>query len=491
LTRALRYTLLVFILLGLSACGESAAISAPTGDVRQITVLYTNDEHGWMEGMQEGTGAANLLGLWREEHGYQPGNGFLVLSGGDNWIGPAVSTWFEGQSMVEVMNAMGYAASVIGNHEFDFGLEAMQTRLSEASFPYLSANLRNGDSGITPMELGIQPYILLEVDGVKVGITGLTTTLTPYVTNPKNLVGLDFIDYETALRQYVPELQALGAQLILVPAHVCTIELYALAHQIKDLGVHMLGGGHCNELLADEAGDIAIISGGYHYTSYAYATFNIDVQSGAVKISDVGIGQNKGGTADKQVAAVMDRWADEAEAELNVTIGYLENDIPRRSRSMEVLITETWLLGYPNADVAIANWGGMRDSLPSGDLTLADVISMLPFNNFLVELKLKGAQLEQVLNFGFQDPAVGGVHQQAGQWVLNASNKPLKGDAIYSVLVSDFMYAGGDNYTMLARFDPQAYNTAIDWRQPIIDWILTQDSSSQNPLDSALESLGN
>src|SRR3972149_11171560 len=108
-----------------------AAAQALPPKTRQLTVLYTNDEDGWMEGVAKGRGAANLLGLGREKEGYTPDGPYLILSGGDNWTGPAISTWFQGLGMVEVMNAMGYAASAIGNHEFDFGLDILKTRISE------------------------------------------------------------------------------------------------------------------------------------------------------------------------------------------------------------------------------------------------------------------------------------------------------------------------------------------------------------------------
>src|SRR5690606_9568257 len=82
---------------------------APAGPMT-ITIFYTNDEHGWMEGMAEGEGAASMLANWQEA-GYDPDGPYLALSGGDMWTGPAISTWFEGEGMVEVMNGMGYAAA--------------------------------------------------------------------------------------------------------------------------------------------------------------------------------------------------------------------------------------------------------------------------------------------------------------------------------------------------------------------------------------------
>ena len=111
-------------------------------NIRELTVLYSNDEHGWMEGVEPGRGAANLLGLWREKEGYSEDGPFLLLSGGDHWTGPAISTWFEGEGMVEVMNTMGYDATAIGNHEFDFGLDNLELRIQQANFPYLAANIQ-------------------------------------------------------------------------------------------------------------------------------------------------------------------------------------------------------------------------------------------------------------------------------------------------------------------------------------------------------------
>lgn len=101
----------------------SATEVVPESSVREITVLYTNDEQCWMEGVEEGSGAANLIGVWQKEHGYTPDGPFVILSGGDMWTGAAISTLYEGQSMVEVMNSMHYDAAALGNHEFDFGLE--------------------------------------------------------------------------------------------------------------------------------------------------------------------------------------------------------------------------------------------------------------------------------------------------------------------------------------------------------------------------------
>jgi 5'-nucleotidase/UDP-sugar diphosphatase len=465
----------------------SVTTAAPPSP-RRLTVLYTNDEHGWMEGASQGQGAANLIGLWREEEGYTPEGPYLILSGGDNWTGPAISTWFQGQSMVEVMNAMGYAASSIGNHEFDFGLDVLKTRISEAHFPYVSANLRYQRDNSTPSDLGIQPWVVIDVNSLRVGVTGLTTYATATSTNPANIKDFTFMDYEAALREVVPQMRATGAEIILVAGHACPEELVPLANTIKDLDIQFLGAGHCEQAYSKQVGDTVIVTGNSHLAGYGYATFEYDPSTRAAAVIQYGIRDNKGGEEDQAVAEIVTRWRQETDAQLDVQIGYLKKTINRSSTAIRSLIVESWLLGYPAADVAITNPGGIRDDLKAGPVTLADVISVMPFDNVLIQVKLTGKQITQVLAFA-SSPVIGGLYQQGSKWILNKTGQPLDAETTYSVLVNDFMYNGGDGYTLLAKYDPNGYNTAINWRQPVIDWIRAQKSTPAEPLDEAIKAL--
>jgi 5'-nucleotidase/UDP-sugar diphosphatase len=465
-----------------------ADTTAVPSSPRQLTVLYTNDEHGWMEGAGQGQGAANLLGLWREKEGYTPDGPYLILSGGDNWTGPAISTWFQGLSMVEVMNAIGYAASAVGNHEFDFGLDNLKTRISEAHFPYVSANLRYQRDNSTPADLGIQPYVVVNVNSLRVGITGLTTLATVTSANPAYLKDFIFLDYEAALREVVPQMREAGAEIILVAGHACPEELIPLANVIKDLDISFIGAGHCEQPYSKQVGDTVIVTGNSHLAGYGYATFEYDPSTRATAVVEYGIRDNKGGEADQAVAEIVTRWRQETDAQLEVQIGYLKQTLNRSGTGIRSLIVETWLLGYPTAEVAITNPGGIRDDLKAGPVTLADIIGVMPFDNVLIQVKLTGKQITQVLALA-SSPAIGGLYQQGGKWVLSKTGQPLDANTTYSVLVNDFMYNGGDGYTLLAKYDPNGYNTAINWRQPVIDWIRAQKSTPAEPLDEAIKAL--
>ena len=453
-----------------------------------LTVLYTNDEHGWMEGVTPEQSAAHLMGLWRDEEGYDPDGPFLILSGGDMWTGPAISTWFDGAGMVEVMNSMGYAAAAVGNHEFDFGLDALKLRSEEANFPFLSANMRYAD-GSFPTDIGIEPYTIVSVGDIQVGIIGLTTQLTPQTTNPTNVADFEFIDYETALREVVPEVKAEGAEIILVPGHLCRPSLNLLASKVSDLGIHMIGGGHCNELFAVESDGIVLLEGGSSMASYAVAEFTFDSESRTVVDVAYGVRTNSGGTPDPAVQAIVSEWQAITNEELAVVIGYSENGLARRSQEMQDLTTEAWLWAYPTADVAITNLGGMRAALEPGEIELADIITVMPFNNVIIELTVSGEELLRILARSTGE-AIGGVYLDGFSWVFKDSGETIDPDGSYSLLVNDFMYAGGDDYAILAESDPDAYDTSIDWRQPVIDWILEQESSRDEPIDALIEALG-
>ena len=301
---------LLFCSLVLTTCASS---DLENGNLRRLTILYTNDEHGWMEGMEPGQSAAHLYEMWQQEEGYYEDGPFLILSGGDNWTGPAISTWTEGKSRVEVMNAMNYDASAVGNHEFDFGLEVIKARSVEADYPYLSANTRWRSSGESPTDIGILPFTVTTVNELRVGIIGLTTLDTPSATNPINVQDLDFIDYEMALRETLPLVQAQDTDINLVIAHVCVEPLERLIRNTRDLDIALFGAGHCNELLARRVHGSVLLSGGFHFTAYAKASFTVDTERNVISQRMFTIHDNEYATDNETIAGIIHSWSAETE----------------------------------------------------------------------------------------------------------------------------------------------------------------------------------
>ena len=244
----IRYIVPIILTIIIFTACTKQSVDSNNGSTVHLVILYTNDEHGWMEATETSGGAAGLMHLWKRNEGYSDNGSFLVLSGGDMWTGPAVSTLFEGESMAQVMNAMGYQAAAIGNHEFDFKIEGLLTRREQSEFPFLSANIRMRNT----MDYSdiADPYTIVQVSGISVGIIGLTTVSTPGITFPTYVEDYDFIPYEQALADVVPHVKAAGAELLIVIAcwpamrsehWVRLLQARAIENQAYVLGVNRCG----------------------------------------------------------------------------------------------------------------------------------------------------------------------------------------------------------------------------------------------------------
>src|SRR5262249_44964490 len=133
--------------------------------------------------------------------------------------GTIVSNRSQGAPVVRAMNALGYHASALGNHELDYGLPAFAARAHEAAFPTLDANVVDEKTGAGPAWEHVVPRVMIEVDGVRVGVTGGATRVTPTAANPINLRGLRFDALGGAIRAQAEALRKEGAEVVVAVVH--------------------------------------------------------------------------------------------------------------------------------------------------------------------------------------------------------------------------------------------------------------------------------
>jgi 2',3'-cyclic-nucleotide 2'-phosphodiesterase (5'-nucleotidase family) len=501
MARIYRFIVVFFstTLIFFAACQTGTELQFASRDrnnpVRTVTIFYTNDEEGYLEPISDRYktygGAANLMAALRERRYHPNGEDSLLLSGGDMWTGPAISSWFQGASTVEVTNAMGYDAAAVGNHEFDFGKETQQTNIRAADFPFLSANVLDAQTRKPPDY--VRPYVIREVNGVRVGIVGLTTIKTPGIVVPDYVKGLQFTDYEGALRRAVPKARAEGAELIIVTAHVCPSELRTLIPVASELSIPLMAGGHCHVEENMEQDGVRIIGAGSHWQAFAQIDIKYDAENGKVlgtQAELVPIEYSRGQksfTPDREIEAIVAGWASKVDQELGTVIGYSKSGIKNRDWPLFNLLVDSWLWAYPEADIAISNFGGYREAIPPGEITKADIVAVWPFPNTIIEVKLTGKQVaENLLHCG---GAVAGLtYSRVGGSVkaILKDGSDLDPAANYKVLVNSYIYTGGDGCRFSTQ-NPDGYDLGINFRDPAINWILKQQTSPDRPLELLLD----
>jgi 2',3'-cyclic-nucleotide 2'-phosphodiesterase (5'-nucleotidase family) len=463
-------SLLLLLLLGVALFGRAIPIN----------VLATGDMHGWLEpqtadGQMLG-GAAELLAYWKRAEGYMPKR-FLLLSCGDTATGPVLATALQNDPVIAVMNLMGYDACALGNHEFDCGAAAIERWRKDAKFPFLSANLANADG--TPADL--PPYIINDEQGVKVGIIGLTTTELAAIANTG---GLTATPYAASLRKWVPEMREKGAQTVIVAAHVPQAELIALAREVADLKIPLMLGGHSHELGQRKVGDTWVINTGEWWKSYSRINLDYNPQTGNTVVlaaNQVWLQQSKA-PADRAVKAEIERWKAMLDKDYSTVIGYTAAGL-KRPHAVYNFITDCWLAGDPEADVALSNDGGFRQDIAPGPITKSTIVGVMPFSNALVRVKLTGAQLLAYLPRGGGFIGMAGLQYKGGQYLLK-SGKPLDPAATYRVLMNDYMY---NSNNALKAADPTPVFTSPDWRHPVYDWLIAHPTDKDKPLDGLVD----
>ena len=432
-----------------------------------------------MEASDDQDGAASMAGLWRDSEGYNGDDRYLILSGGDNWSGPAISTWFQGESMTAVMNAMAYDASAIGNHEFDFKIEGLQAREAEANFPYLSANIRVKATGEIPDFA--TPYVVEESDGARVGIVGLSSLSTPFTTFPTHVEDYEFIGYQEALEAVLPQVRAQSVDFVILLTHLTGSEMRDLAPYAAAQEIPLILGGHSHEIINETVAGVSLMQTGSYMRGYGRVDLAFDPQADGGMTLVTSLMQNKNGQPVAAVAAVVNLWRQRTDAELATEIGYADAEINRYQPALPNMVTDSWLWAMPQADVALTNSGGIRQSIPAGSITLATIVGVLPFENHIVQLDLTGDQLIECA----QGLEMAGLTHIDG-WKL-ADGSAVHPDSVYQVLTIDYLYSRTDN--KFSTYDTEPYETGVHYRQPVIDWIKSLATSPVNPLNGHLDTV--
>lgn len=431
----------------------------------EIRIIHINDFHGYAEGyMKAGShrvlgGASYLAGLIEE---LRVEKSSLLLSAGDMIQGHIWANLFEGESVIELMNAIKFDAMVVGNHEFDFGVEVLRRRVSEAQFPVLGANVEGTDF--------LKPYVIKEIGGVRVAIIGVVTESTPVSTHPKNVKGLRFLSPEDTVKKYMSELKD-RAEVFIVLSHLGFHRDRLLAENVK--GIHIIIGGHSHTKVdKPHVVNQTIITQAWEHGK-AIGVLDIEVKNRKI-VKHEGrliIVEPNHSKEHKQVREIVEKYNRRISSILDEKIGHAEEDLDgenvrRAETNLGNLIADI-IRETASADLAIINGGGIRRGIKRGDIKVKDVYTVLPFNNYIIALRLKGYEIKEALEHGVSAqeegggrfPQVSGVRftydpkAKVGSRVKEVyiGDSPIELEREYTVAINDFLAAGGDGYSVFSR----------------------------------------
>lgn len=458
----------------------------------RLNILTVNDFHGALVESDKNPGAAKLAEYLKNEKAKNP-EGTLILSAGDMMQGSADSDLLNGVPVIEVMNEIGFDAMTIGNHEFDWGVKTLKERAQQASFPFLTCNIKNKKTG-QGLEF-TKPYTIIERAGVKIGIIGLTTQETAYKVLSRIISPYDICDPAPTVNTLVSDLRQKGVQIIVAVGHLgdCESKINGdfegeAATLVKELkGVDVFVNGHTHEKYAGEIDGLAIIQAGYNGRAVGKVELCYSPGEQKVTVSTPTVTELQGLNliGDTPTKAIIEASNKKISMVKNKVIGRNSLDMPHDRYELsplgqwfsDVIRRET------NADIVFINGGALRTSIPQGDITVGKLWEVLPFNNTVCTMSMTGSQINEVLQHGINNQH--GMVQFSGLRVkynefLEANNRvlkvtlsdgtPLQADKTYQVVINDFMAEGGDEFTMF-RQCPDLINTQELIRNLLIDYI--------------------
>ena len=484
--------------------GLAFALTAVPGRAESIrvTVLHTNDIHGWImprpaafhaaDPRRAVGGAAALAAYSKTVKGPK-----LLLDAGDWFQGTPEGGLRDGRAMAEVFNAVGYDVLEVGNHDFDNGEGRLESIIKDIRAPVLCANVYRGAGERAPE---CKPWIVKDVAGVKIGIFGLLTTSMKALQFADNIAGLAFRSPVEEAKEDVAALRAQGATVIIALSHLGLERPdgppfdgdQTLAAQVD--GIDLIVGGHSHTALPEGVRDAThgtlIVQAGSELTRVGEVSLEIDPASRKVVKSSarlVDLWPDAVG-ADPAVAKVVSGFSSEVDRLFDVVVATAAQPLAR-ARGESPL--GDWMADcerqWAHADLAIINGGGIRTDIPAGPVTRRQIYEIMPFNNRMVTLVMNGKAVKALLDqaagrpnsaqisgakMSFHHASVAGSRVAA----VSVAGKPLAASATYRVATMDFLAKGGDGYT---AFD---LAQSKDFSQTLVRDVLNQCAHKQGLL---------
>ena len=486
--------------------------------VYEITILHTNDFHARFRPISKYDnncsaknnakgkcfgGSARLSSAIEDARSRHSNT--ILLDGGDQFQGTLFYNLYKGKVAAEMMNMLGYDGMAVGNHEFDDGPETLRAFMDSVDFPVLMAN---ANVDMEPeLKDQLQKSTTLYQNKRKIGLIGINTVDTAELSSPgENVI---FTDAVAAVQSEVDFLTEAGVNIIILLSH----SSYRVDKMIaaNTTGVDVIVGGHDNTYLSNVSDRAkgpypTVVNGTQIVQAYAYGKFlgelsvlfdeagNVIHASGEPIIIDGSVSENS------QIIARLDELEKPINTLKETIVGTVSNPL---TGDRAVCRIQECDMGNMIADamrgavidkgytIALMNSGGIRASLDAGDVTLGEIMTILPFQNTLSTFKVTGQQLLTAIENGVSEvednagrfPQVSGMRftfnltkpanegrvtsieiDEGGSWNALDLNKT------YGMVSNNFIRGGGDGYKIF-RSASEIYDFGPDLADVVADYI--------------------
>ena len=455
---------------------------------KTITILATTDLHGnllpydYYTAKPAPRGLAKIASLVAKARSDNPDT--ILIDCGDTIQGsPLESVYQHGprtlaDPMMAAMNLMKYDAMVVGNHEFNFGLENFEQARKAARFPWISANIHPG----------FAPYIVKEIAGQKVAIIGVTTPAVPSWEKPENFAGFKFRPGVEAVREAVQEVRRkFHPKIVIVAAHAGFESegqvpgenmIGEIARGVKGIDAIVFGHTH-RELAEQKIGGVLLVQPRNWGMSLARLDFEFDDEKLIAKHSGV-IKVTAETAVDSEVAALAKPYHEAAEKYLRTPVAEAVVDMDARTSrvtdSAIIDLIQEVQLYYASADVSFASAFNLNLRIPKGQVTVRELAALYLYENELYAIEGSGKMVKDALENSarfFGNPRVMGFNYDMAQGVsydidvtrpegdrirnLRFRGEPLAASQKLRIAVNNYRAGGSGGYDMFR-------NATVLWR---------------------------
>lgn len=434
---------------------------------KTTTVYHTSDTHGFFFPKDGRGGFAALANVVKK--GPQP---YLLLDSGDFANGTVETRNSKGLKAVQIMNKMGYDATTLGNHEFDFKEAKFPAIVEALDFPMLAANFFEKDTQTYPPH--ISPYLITIKNGVKFAIIGLgnrePTNPAPHYTFAKPLV---------ALSNALDKVEKENPDVVIVLAHDSIADdkhgtQSYLSDIAKEFGgrVHIVFGGHAHKIVQNHViNGVLFVESGCYVQDVSKVTVTTDDKTGkfvAAQSELIPLIISQTGE-DKDIKKYLDTIREpNVDTPLGETMEVLAKNPPEGRLDSPL---NNWVVdliqAYAQTPIAIHNNGGTRVDLPKGTITRRDLIDVHPFDNTITVMTVDGRFLKKFIRTGFSPRS---LFSYAGLQITYKTNKkgkikkikilhngkPLKNKAKYTIATNAYIAGGGSEGYMFKQIPDSA-----------------------------------